>query len=241
MRYAIIGGNNLEPLPIPYHEEAVSTPYGDVALYYGQLPDGNEVIFRPRQGILYNYDPADINYRANIYALYRIGVTHIVGIASVGACDCNFQLGSVCLMSDFIDFTKTRRATFDRKHRQYLHTGMEDVFSIKLNNALEKRIRARDMPYAGRVIYAATEGPRFETAAEVRMYRMMGAQVMGMTLVPEAPLARELGLHYTALGIICNYCTGMIPRVTDDGIDDVIQQTRQGVFELLFDLTREEL
>ena len=72
------------------------------------------------------------------------------------------------------------------------------------------------MPYSGRAIYACTEGPRFETVAEVRMIRMLGAQIIGMTLVPEAPLARELGMYYAAVGVISNYATGMTSYVTDD-------------------------
>ena len=110
--------------------------------------------------------PPDINYRANIYALHSLGVTHIIGLSSVGACDYSFKLGTVCLINDFIDFTKNRILSFEREHRLALHTGMEDVCSPSLSDALEQRILAHDLPYSGRAIYACTEGPRFETAAE---------------------------------------------------------------------------
>lgn len=240
MKYAIIGGTNMEVLPIPYHEEAIGTPYGDVVIYRGTLECGQEVIFRFRHGVLYRHDPADINYRANIYAMHMLGVTHIIGLSSVGACDYAYKLGTVCLINDFIDLTKTRPHTFDREHRLAFHTGMEDVCSPELNDILEHLILEKKIPYSGRAIYACTEGPRFETASEVRMVRMLGAQIIGMTLVPEAPLARELGMHYAAVGIISNYATGMTSYVTDDSIGSVMSQMRDSVFDVCFDLIKQQ-
>ena len=239
MRLAIIGGTNIETPPIPYHEEAISTPYGDVAIYRGELPDGGEVIFRSRHGVFSYSDPPHINYRANVFALDKIGVTHAIGITSVGACDFSYKLGTLCLMSDFLDFTKTRPSSFDREHRKNLHTGMEEVFNTPFNDTLEQLILKRGIPYSGRAIYACTEGPRFETAAEIRMYRMLGAQVTGMTLIPEAPLCRDLGLTYAAIGIISNHCTGMSGYVTDAGISEVMGSIRQSVFDLCFDYIRQ--
>lgn len=238
MKLAIIGGTNIETLPIPYREQAVSTPYGDVVVFRAALEGGNEVLFLSRHGVLYGLDPGQINYRANVFALHELGVTDVVGVTSVGTCDYTYRLGSLCLITDFLDFTRSRPASFEREHRQSLHTGMEDVFSPRLNDTLERMILARGLPYSGRTIYACTEGPRFETAAEVRMLRMLGAQVIGMTIVPEAPLCRDLGLSYTAIGIVANYCTGMTCEVTDQGIDEVMAQRRDDVFDLCFDLIR---
>ena len=236
MKYAIIGGTNIESLPIPYREEVVGTPYGDVVIYRGMLDCGQEVIFRFRHGVLFRHDPADINYRANIYAMQMLGVTHIIGLSSVGACDYGFKVGTVCLINDFIDMTKKRPSSFDREHRLALHTGMEDVFSPELNDELEQLILNKKLPYSGRAIYCCTEGPRFETAAEVRMFRMFGAQIVGQTLVPEAPLARDLGIQYAAVGIISNYATGMMSVVTDDSIGSVMKEMRGDVFNLCFEL-----
>ncbi len=238
MQVAIVGGTNLEEIPIPYREQPVVTPYGDVIVFRGTLDNGQDVIFLSRHGVLTRADPAEINYRANIYALYLLGVTHVIGLSSVGACDYAYKLGTVCLINDFIDFTKSRAHSFDREHRQALHTGMEDVCCPDLNDALEQMILSRGLPYSGKVVYACTEGPRFETAAEVRMFRTLGAQIIGMTLVPEAPLARDLGMHYAAIGIIANYCTGMTSYVTDDSIENVIRGMRENVFELCFDFIK---
>ena len=236
MQAAIIGGTNLEEIPVPYREQPVVTPYGDVIVYRGTLDNGQDVIFLSRHGVLYRADPADINYRANIYAMQMLGVTHIIGLSSVGACDYGFKVGTVCLINDFIDMTKKRPSSFDREHRLALHTGMEDAFSPELNDELEKLILDKKLPYSGRAIYCCTEGPRFETAAEVRMFRMFGAQIVGQTLVPEAPLARDLGIQYAAIGIISNYATGMMSLVTDDSIGSVMHEMRDDVFNLCFEL-----
>jgi len=236
MKYAIIGGTNIEKLPLPYHEEAVTTPYGDVVIFRAQLDNEHEVLFRPRHGVLYSVDPPQVNYRANIYAMHRLEVTHVVGITAVGACDYAYKLGSLCLLNDFIDFTKNRASAFDRAHRLTEHTGMENVFDADLNETLERLILERDIPYSGRATYACIEGPRFETSAEARMLRMLGAQIIGMTIVPEAPLARDLGMNYAAIGIIANYCTGMANAVRDDDIEEAVSGIRSQIFELCFDL-----
>ena len=146
MKFAIVGGTNIETPPIAYREEAVSTPYGDVILYRGTLETGQEVVFLSRHGVLFKADPPDINYRANVFALYKIGVTHVIGITSVGACDYSYKLGTLCLLGDFIDFTKSRPLSFDRQYRKSLHTGMEDVFNPVLTDTLEQLISKRAIP-----------------------------------------------------------------------------------------------
>ena len=238
MKIAIIGGPNIETLPIRYREQAVSTPYGDVVVFKGKLKEGNEVIFLSRHGVLYARDPSEINYRANIYALHQIGVTHVIGITSVGACDYALHLGEYCLINDFLDFTKQRYSSFEREHRKDLHTVMDNVFSSSLNETLEELISQHGLPYSGRAVYACMEGPRFETPAEARAIRMLGGQVVGQTIIPEAPLCRDLGMEYAALGRITNYCTGMTGVVNDVVIEHVMDENREDIFDLCFDLIR---
>ena len=238
MKIAIIGGTNIETLPIRYREQAVSTPYGDVVVFKGKLKEGNEVIFLSRHGVLYARDPSEINYRANIYALHQIGVTHVIGITSVGACDYALHLGEYCLINDFLDFTKQRYSSFEREHRKDLHTVMDNVFSSSLNETLEELISQHGLPYSGRAVYACMEGPRFETPAEARAIRMLGGQVVGQTIIPEAPLCRDLGMEYAALGLITNYCTGMTGVVNDVVIEHVMDENRADIFDLCFDLIR---
>ena len=194
--------------------------------------------FSRATAVLYSFDPGQINYRANVYALHSLGVTNVVGITSVGTCDYTHKLGSLCCCRTSSTLPNPAPASFEREHRLGLHTGMEEVFSPALNDTLESLILEHGLPYAGRVIYACTEGPRFETAAEIRMLRMLGAQTVGMTIVPEAPLARELDMRYAAIGIIANYCTGMTGEVTDCGIGEVMAAHRDEVFALCFELVR---
>ena len=236
MKLAVIGGTNVDTLSIPYRERAVTTPYGDAVVLFAKLENGKDFLFMSRQDVLTPRDPGQINYRANIYALHKLGVTHVIGLTPVGTCDYTFHLGSFCLVSDFLDFTKSRPSSFSMQHRSTRHTGMEDVFNPELCDRIEKLILKRGYPYAGRTIYACTEGPRFETAAEIRMIRMLGAQTTGMVLVPEAPLCRDLGMEYAAIGIIANYCTGMTAEVTDTGIDEIMKNRREELFDLLFEL-----
>lgn len=238
MKIAIIGGTSIQKLPIRYREQAVSTPYGDVVVFKGKLKEGIEVIFLSRHGVLSADDPGDINYRANVYALYQIGVTHAISVTSVGACDYSFQPGEYCLINDFIDFTKTRPVSFEREHRKALHTVMEKVFSPALNEMLQELIHQHGLPYGGRAVYACTEGPRFETAAECRALRSLGAQVIGQTIVPEAPLCSDLGIEYAAIGLVTNYCTGMTGVVNDEVIDTVMDKNRDNIFSICFNLIR---
>ncbi len=196
------------------------------------------MIFLSRHGVLYARDPGEINYRANIYALHQIGVTHVIGITSVGACDYSLHLGEYCLINDFLDFTKQRYSSFEREHRIDLHTVMDNVFSNSLNDTLEELISQHGLPYSGRAVYACMEGPRFETPAEARAIRMLGGQVVGQTIIPEAPLCRDLGMEYAALGLITNYCTGMTGVVNDVVIEHVMDENRDDIFNLCFDLIR---
>lgn len=238
MYFAIIGGTNIDTLPIPSRQETVSTPYGDVLLSRANIPDGPEFVFLIRHGASALTDHSQVNYRANIFALESVGVTDVIGITSVGACDYSYKLGTMCLLTDFLDFTKSRPSSFERKYRKSLHIGMEDVFNPALSDALEAEIGEMEIPYSGRAIYACSEGPRFETAAEIRALRMMGAQVTGSTIVPEAPLCRELEINYSAVGIIANRCTGMTSYVTDDQIDEVMASIRGRIFDLCFNTIR---
>ncbi|MCL2672233.1 MAG: MTAP family purine nucleoside phosphorylase [Clostridiales bacterium] len=211
------------------------TPYGDATLCRVTLRNGDECVFIPRHGFADTVDAREVNYRANIYALSQYEVTHVVSLSAVGTCDYAHKPGSYCLITDFIDFTKTRENSFNPEHRNKKHVGMEDVFDSALTETLERELLAAGLPYSGRVIYAGTDGPRFETASEVRMMRMVGAQVIGMALVPEASLAAERALRYASIGIIANYATGMSRPVRDTEIDEVGESKKTIAIHMLLD------
>lgn len=215
MKFAIIGCNTEDAITIPHRSEVVTTPYGNVQIIHAQPKEGQEIILLTRHSLSLVEDAYETNYRANIFALYLCGVTHIISISIAGTCDYTQRLGSFCLISDFVDFTRLRECSFRREHRLISHAGMDDIFDSDLNDALEATIKAMGIPYSGRSVYACTDGPRYETASEVRMMRMIGAQVLGVILVPEAPLSRELNMKYASIGIIARYATGMDSDITD--------------------------
>lgn len=232
MKFAIVGCQTETAIPLPHYEEVVTTPYGNVKVYHATTEKGNEVILLTRHSLSLVEDAFETNYRANIYALYLCGVTHIISASIAGTCDYTHKLGSFCLISDFIDFTRMRESTFRREHRLITHVGMDDVFDEHLNDGLEAIIKKEGIPYEGRCVYACTDGPRYETAAEVRMIREMGAQILGMTLVPEAPLSRELGMKYASIAIIARYGTGMDHDMTDEDLLRISAQHKGKALEV---------
>ncbi|MCL2694774.1 MAG: MTAP family purine nucleoside phosphorylase [Clostridiales bacterium] len=235
MKFAIIGGNT-ENIGRPYREREVETPYGPITLAEVSLAGGKECLIITRHSMLQERDARDVNYRGNIFGLSLCGVTHVIGVSCVGACDYAHKLGSFCLLTDFLDFTHCRENSFAYEHRLVPHAGMEEVFCAALNDVLEREILENNLPYAGRVIYAGTDGPRFETASEVRMFRMLGAQVIGMDILPEAPLAAERALKYASIGIISNYATGMAFTVTDKGIEKVNDEKKGAALDLILNM-----
>ena len=206
MKFAIIGCNSEDAITYPHHTEVVTTPYGNARVIHATLPNGKEVDFLTRHSVCLQEDAYETNFRANIFALYLCGVTHIISISVMGTCDYSFRLGSFCLVADFLDFTKLRESSFRMEHRLVRHAGMDDVFDSRMTDVLEKVIEAEQIPYEGRVIYACVDGPRYETAAEARM------------MVPEAPLCREVCITYASIGIIARYATGMDQDVTDEDL-----------------------
>ncbi|MBR0206304.1 MAG: MTAP family purine nucleoside phosphorylase [Clostridia bacterium] len=218
MKFAIIGCNSEDAITFPHTSEVVTTPYGNARVIHATLPSGKEVDFLTRHSICIQEDAYETNFRANIFALYLCGVTHVISISVMGTCDYSFRLGSFCLITDFIDFTRFRGSSFRLEHRLVKHAGMDDVFDSRMTDALERVTLAEKIPYEGRVIYAAQDGPRYETAAEARMMRALDAQVIGSTLVPEAPLCREVCMKYASIGIIARYATGMDQDVTDEDL-----------------------
>ena len=232
MKFAIIGCNSEDAITFPHHAEVVTTPYGNARVIHATLPNGREVDFLTRHSVCLQEDAYETNFRANIFALYLCGVTHIISISVMGTCDYSFQLGSFCLISDFIDFTRLRESSFRIEHRLVRHAGMDDVFDAHLTDALEEVIEAEKIPYEGRAVYAALDGPRYETAAEARMIRALDAQVMGITLVPEAPLCREVCIKYASIGIIARYATGMDRDVTDEDLLRISAQHKGRALEV---------
>ena len=209
---AIIGGSGLSQLASMEvgHRKAVSTPYGEPSgpLSFGRV-NGCDMVFLARHGYGHTIAPHRVNYRANIWALKDQGVKHVVSVASVGGIRADLGPGVLALPDQIIDYTWGRRSTFyDGAGAPVTHIDFTEPYSP----ALRKRIAAAAKSCKEKVVeggvYATTQGPRLETAAEVARLERDGADMVGMTGMPEAALAREAGLEYAALAVVANYAAG---------------------------------
>ncbi len=209
---AIIGGTGLTELEnINITKRLlVRTPYGEPSqpLVFGNL-HGREVIFLARHGNGHTIPPHEVNYRANIYALQSQGVTEIAAVATVGGIHHDLSAGVIAMPHQIIDYTNGRKNTFyDGISLPVKHIDFTEPYCPNLR---AKWLRAADS--AGEAIvntgvYAAMQGPRLETAAEINRLERDGATMVGMTGMPEAALARELGISYAAICPVANYAAG---------------------------------
>ncbi len=213
MTVAIIGGTGLtrlKGLEIT-HREVVHTPYGEPSgpITHGVL-HGREVLFLARHGYGHTIPPHKVNYRANLWALKHLQVEHVVAVAAVGGINEAMGPGTIVLPDQIIDYTWSRHHTFFEN--DLTHVTHVD-FTYPYDHALRQRmIQAAGAADAGAVIdgtYGATQGPRLETAAEIQRLRRDGCDLVGMTGMPEAALARELELAYAACAVVANWAAGL--------------------------------
>jgi 5'-methylthioinosine phosphorylase len=209
---AIIGGSGFAKIPgfVPERREVARTPYGEPssALAFGKL-GGKPVVLLARHGYGHTIPPHQINYRANIWALHACGVTRILALATVGGIRGDLAPGSLMVPDQIIDYTHDRPATFfTLADLGVNHVDFTFPYSAELRGACLDAAKRAGEPIVDGGVYAATQGPRLETAAEVNRLERDGADVVGMTGMPEAVLAREMGLQYATLAIIVNHAAG---------------------------------
>jgi 5'-deoxy-5'-methylthioadenosine phosphorylase len=209
---AIIGGSGLSQLGnLEVKQRKVSrTPHGEPsgALTFGRIADC-EVLFLARHGYGHTIAPHEVNYRANLWALKDAGATQVVSVASVGGIRDDMAPGALALPDQVIDYTWGRAAT-------YFEGAGVPVNHIDFTEPYSRAMRGRILQAAKRCgetlldggVYAATQGPRLETAAEVNRLQRDGADLVGMTGMPEASLAREISLEYACIAVVANYAAG---------------------------------
>jgi len=208
----IIGGTGLTALDNLNISKRliVRTPYGEPSqpLVFGEI-NGKEVVFLARHGGGHTIPPHAVNYRANIWALHSVGVRNLLAVATVGGIARNLIPGDIVLPNQILDYTYGRSNTY--------HDGIELPvrhidFTLPYSQAMRERClqAAADVGYSvvDGGVYACVQGPRLETAAEINRYEHDGATVVGMTGMPEAVLARELGLAYAAICPVANFAAG---------------------------------
>jgi len=209
---AIIGGSGLTKLAnleIRRHK-VVRTPYGDPsgALTFGRI-GRREVVFLARHGYGHTVAPHEVNYRANLWALRQAGADQVVSVASVGGIRNDTWPGMILLPRQLIDYTWGRASTFfEGPGTPVNHIDFTEPYSRGLRERLLKAAAASGERVTDGGVYAATQGPRLETAAEIIRLERDGADIVGMTGMPEAALARELGLEYAAIAVVANYAAG---------------------------------
>jgi 5'-methylthioadenosine phosphorylase len=189
----------------------ILTPYGDALVRIGTY-NGESVAFQARHGTKHSVPPHLINYRANIYALKLLGVERIIATTAVGSLNQEMKPGDFVLVDQFLDFTKGRMGTFfDGGELGVVHTDVTEPYCPECRAVLATAAKESGITAHVGGCYVCTEGPRFETPAEIRMFAMLGGDLVGMTNVPEVVLAREAGICYATVSMVTNFGAGISP------------------------------
>lgn len=231
MRIGIIGGTGIYELDEYCTEpEQVRTPYGTATVAIGEIGE-RELVFLARHGEGHSIPPHKVNYRANIHALYVLDCDCIIATNATGSMNDEMQPGDLVLPDQFIDFTKGRPATFhDGGPTAVRHVDVTEPYCPALRQTTAELFEAQGSVLHQGGIYVATEGPRFETPAEIRMFQQLGGDIVGMTGVPEVVLAREARICYMSLCLVTNIAAGLggeplsedeVQHMLDDRAEDL--------------------
>lgn len=223
--YAVIGGSGLTKLSEfeVVRREVMRTPYGEPSgvLTVGRLA-GHDLVFMARHGYGHTIAPHDINYCANIWALKQMGVEGIVGVASVGGIRADLYTGALVVPDGIIDYTHGRRSTFfEGPDQPVVHIDFTHPYSPAVRKALLAAGDSVGEEVFDGATYGCTQGPRLETASEVRRLERDGCDIVGMTGMPEAVLARELEIPYAALAVVVNPAAGKGDSAASVSMDDI--------------------
>ncbi|MET0065448.1 MAG: S-methyl-5'-thioinosine phosphorylase [Candidatus Thiodiazotropha sp.] len=211
-KIAIIGGSGLDKIPDLEitHREVCHTPFGDpsAAFTHGRIA-GTEVVFLPRHGASHTIPPHRVNYRANMWALHHLGMDRVIAVAAVGGITPEMKPGSIVIPDQIIDYTFGREQTiFESDLQQVTHIDFTYPYCEELRQSLISAAHQSSVESVGRGTYGATQGPRLETAAEIVRMERDGCDIVGMTGMPEAALAREFKLCYASCAVVSNWAAG---------------------------------
>jgi len=228
MKLGIIGGTGTYEIPgMETKEEIIDTQYGQAVVYIGQGQD-SDMVFLTRHGVDHSIPPHKVNYKANITALKKLGVSHVFATYCVGSLTTMLPPGGMILLDQFIDTSMHRVNTFFQGGEYGLgHTDMVEPYCNTLRNTLYKLAQAQEFELLPNGTYVSFNGPRFETAAEIRLFANWGGDVIGMTGATETALAREAGLHFAAVAYSINYGAGLknsVMTIDKSGLDEKLAQ-----------------
>lgn len=211
MELALIGGTGVYDPDVltDRRVEKADTPYGLIEVDVGRL-NGVEIAFLPRHGLAHHIPPHKINHRANLWGLKMLGVTRVISTSAVGSLNREMLPGDFVVIDQFIDFTKAGVTTFyDGGEGGVVHTDVTEPYCPELRKAALSVGGGLEVNIHRTGTYLTVDGPRYETAAEIKMYRTWGADVIGMTNAPEAILAREANLCYATVATVTNMAAGI--------------------------------
>ncbi len=219
--FGVIGGTGLDKIEglVVEKYEAIKTPYGETSepLAFGSIAGNLMIAFIARHGKNHSIPPHLINYQANIWALHSVGVKNLIGINTVGSIDTKFLPGHFVFPDQIIDYTYCRKNTFfDGADKLVKHIDFTYPFDDNLRNQFSKASEMLKLKYHMNGVYACVQGPRLESASEINRYENDGANIIGMTGMPEASLAREIGLNYALICPVANHAAGR--GLNKDGI-----------------------
>lgn len=239
---AIIGGTGLtsiNDLEIT-RREMITTPFGEPSgpLVHGELYE-HEVMFLPRHGSAHTIPPHKVNYRANIWALKEAGAINVIAINAVGAIRADMHPASLVIPDQIIDYTWSRTNTFfEEGLSQVIHIDFTEPYCQEMRNKIIAAAKHIDLPVFEAATYAAMQGPRLESAAEINRLERDACHIVGMTGMPETALARELELCYASIAVVANMAAGRgegeitmseIERHLSTGMENVKKLIRQTV------------
>lgn len=230
---AVIGGSGVYDPEILQNvkDVQVETEYGPVSLKSGEY-QGRKVFFLARHGGKHSVPPHMVNYRANIKALKDLKVEHIVSTSAVGSLKKEMKPGDFVLLDQFVDFTHRRSSTFF--DNEVVHTDVSEPYCPQLREVIMKAASHLGINIFPKGTYVCTEGPRYETPAEIKMYALLGCDVVGMTNVPEVVLAREAKICYASIAVVTNFAAGVYPsRISHEEVIEIMNEKNEMLKKLL--------
>ncbi|MDD3471220.1 MAG: S-methyl-5'-thioadenosine phosphorylase [Syntrophaceae bacterium] len=237
-RIALIGGSGFDDPGIleDIKEIKIGTPYGPLSsdISLGKI-NSVEIAVINRHGKRHRIAPALVNYRANIWALKELGITHIIATTACGSLREEIQPGHIVFPDQFIDWTKSRKSSFFEGD-QVAHISMAEPFCNNLRRTLMQVASELGIVHHGNATVITIEGPRFSTRAESRMFRTLGADIVNMSTVPEVVLAREAGICYASIAMSTDYDSWHVSEapVTWDMIVKTMNQNVESVKKIFF-------
>jgi 5'-methylthioadenosine phosphorylase len=231
-RVGVIGGSGLESLLQGTRLVRVGTAYGPAPLISVGMVNREEVAFLPRHGAKHDLPPHKVNYRANLSALKQLGVERIIATNAVGSINSSYNPGDLSVPADIIDMTKSRATTFFDSS-PVTHIDVSQPYCPELRKIMVDSSKGGRVKVWANSVLVATEGPRYETPAEIRMLEAFGGDLVGMTGAPEAFLARELEMCYCTLCYVSNRAAGKQAKLSAVEVMEIGKKTMPEITSLI--------